>query len=164
MKTAKKFSGVSLVELLIGITIMGVLAATITLSANSVQATAKSEAEKVAQFLRTYITKADKLHGGYFFKINENEIRLKINNTDQNNLDVLKASSGCTYIALDNKNINYNTEKGGEVKITGRNLSIQVKDKNNKPTDEEKNFWITVTGKGDPYYAVVTVYGDTTLK
>ena len=155
MKTAKKFSGVSLVELLIGITIMGVLAATITLSANSVQATAKSEAEKVAQFLRTYITKADKLHGGYFFKINENEIRLKINNTDQNNLDVLKASSGCLYAAKDQKDLDYNNNQGDANTIPIRIRNITIKIQTSEPTTSEIFYWIKVTGKGEPQYVTI---------
>ena len=155
----------SLVEILIVVTILGIMAGYVTLSAKSTGQTAKAEAEKVAQLFRRYITKADKFHGGYYFLIDSDKITVK-NNKGQSTIAKKelekkppdKASAGCTYIPKpEDEDIAYildkiSWRKGKNVRqITTRNVDILL-----KATEDNYPYSIKVTGKGDPYWVVLS--------
>ena len=166
-KILKKRIAFSLVEVLIVITVLGIMAAYITMNAESTKQTAKSEAEKVAALLKRYITKADKIHGGFYFLIDSDKITVKNNKGEATlvNKETEKeepATIGCTYTPwLDDKpvskdiayilaEISWRTGRTPQC-IETRNLEILI-------TNDEDNYpySIKVTGKGDPYWVVLS--------
>ena len=130
----------SIVELLIAITILGIMAAYITMNANSTSQTAKAEAEKVAELFRRYITRADKFHGGFSATIEERNIKIGEEN--------FPASAGCKYEGDD---FTYNVDRNST--IMTRNVEILLVSSENeeypyniKITDSKgKNYWVVLS-------------------
>ena len=158
-KNFKRRTAFSLVEILIVVTILGIMAGYITLSAKSTGQTAKAEAEKVAQFFRRYITKADKIHGGFYFRIDTDKITVK--QSDKITEDELIASNKCNYTMQKGDNLlSYELPEirtaGDMTTIETRNVEISLK----ASEDDAKDFpyAIKVTDGRDGKYWVVFKY------
>ncbi len=162
-KNFKQRTAFSLVEVLIVVTILGIMASYLTLSAKSTGQTARAEAEKVAQFFRRYITKADKIHGGYCFKV-ENKAIILMNNKDSNMLRNMEnnpekkenANGGCSYLTSNDNYLVYNlpdiSPNGKKVtEVSTRNVEILVKN-----SDDEEHYRIQVNGKGPSYWVIIS--------
>ena len=102
---AKKNFGFSLIELLIGITIMGIMAAVITVSANSLRVTAKSEAERIAAYLIGLTHKYGSKRENFRIVLNDSNVErgkaIVIERTDNRVyepiLDTFRLRNGCTF-------------------------------------------------------------------
>ena len=152
MKTRRAFS---IVELSVGIVVMMITYAAMTLSASTATQTAKHEAERLAAYIFRTIQKADRLHTGFNMDMS---FRIKANGTKEYYVTIrwpnvgvnknedkdFKASPGCTY--SDN--------------FIGTNGEITYNAMNKKFTNggADAGGTITVTdSQGDKYYVIIAV-------
>ena len=103
---------VTLTELLIGIAILGILAASMSLSNNTFsRQTAKREAERVAGYIQAKLLDSDRTHDGLWFTVDEQKILLLRGRTldDAVSKDQpLEASTECSFTAI---KLRYRTDK-----------------------------------------------------
>ncbi len=96
--------GVTLTELLIGITIMSILAGVMTLNGNTIgQQTARREADRVAAFFRAHLNRANMTHDVVWFTVtvdetpNHIEARTGIYFASPLKTDKLEAREKCSF-------------------------------------------------------------------
>ena len=142
-----KHRAVSLLELTIGIALLMLMAAQISLSTNFYTQTSKREAERLAKKLSSLILKADqsKIHfkveiesDHMFIVWNTNKTSLFTKEAREKFTETFSASSGCTY------SWNAPNDKIYYSHITNR---------------FSQGATITITGKGKPYYVIIAVIG-----
>ena len=149
----------TLTELLIGMAIMAVMAASVSLSARhyGIQ-TAKHEAERTAAYIQTHLRRADKTHDVLWLAVTSDKIEVK---TGKDNAKAkLKSPSfevrtGCSfaanvYLVCNAKSITINGRQYKEVSpYAAVNLSTSAS------TDSDKQT-ITVNGAdGEKYYVII---------
>ncbi len=137
----------SIVELAIGIALLMLLAAQISLSTNLYTQTPKREAERLAKKLSSLMLKADKTKTHFQIKIDDDKMSVQWN-TNETSINTQEdrdkftedflASSGCTY------------------KWNAYNEVIYYSHITNKFS---QGATITVEGEGDPYYVVIATIG-----
>ena len=137
----------SIVELAIGIALLMLLAAQISLSTNLYTQTPRLEAERLAKKLSSLMLKADKTKTHFQIKIASDKMSIQWNtnetsiNTQEDRdkfTEDFPASSGCTY------------------KWNAYNEVIYYSHITNKFS---QGATITVEGEGDPYYVVIATIG-----
>ena len=142
-----KRRAVSFVELVIGMTLLILLASQISLSANFHVHTPKREAEKLAKKISSLILKADQSQIHFKLEIepdhmfivwNTNETSLVTPEAREKFTETFPASTGCTY------SWNAPNDKVYYSHITNK---------------FSQGATITITGKGDPYYVVIAAIG-----
>ena len=108
--------GVTLTELLIGITIMSILAGVMTLNGNTIgQQTARREADRVAAFFRAHLNRANMTHDVVWFTVTVDETPHRIdaqigsNKYNPLKIDKLEAREKCSFSTSSNKLL-YNTK------------------------------------------------------
>ena len=97
-----KFRGLTLVELLIGITVLSITVGIVALSAKDVgKQTAKNEAEKVLSFINSKFRQADVIGAEIKLSFINNSITSSVydiaNNNYSDKITVLSADKNCTY-------------------------------------------------------------------
>lgn len=128
MKTRKAFT---LTELVVGIMVMAITYAAMSLSSSAAKQTAQHEAERLAAYIFRTIQKADRIHKGFnmdvatdstegyqYIKITWNEVGALDN---KNVEDSFKASAGCRYedvTGLKYRPENKQFDKGDTIEIT----------------------------------------------
>ena len=137
----------SIVELAIGIALLMLLAAQISLSTNLYTQTPKREAERLAKKLSSLMLKADKTKTHFQIKIDDDKMSVQWN-TNETSINTqgdrdkftedFPASSGCTY------------------KWNAYNEVIYYSHITNKFS---QGATITISGEGDPYYVVIATIG-----
>ena len=134
-------------ELAIGIALLMLLAAQISLSTNLYQQTPKREAEKLAKKLYSLMLKADKTKTHFQIKIYTDKMSVQWNTNETSIMtqedrniftEDFPASSGCTY------------------KWNASNEVIYYSYITNKFSQGST---ITISGEGDPYYVVIATIG-----
>ena len=137
----------SIVELAIGVALLMLLAAQISLSTNLYTQTPKREAERLAKKLSSLMLKADKTKTHFQIKIDDDKMSVQWNtnetsiNTQEDRdkfTEDFPASSGCTY------------------KWNAYNEVIYYSHITNKFS---QGATITISGEGDPYYVVIATIG-----
>ena len=137
----------SIVELAIGIALLMLLAAQISLSTNLYTQTPKREAERLAKKLSSLMLKADKTKTHFQIKIasdkmsiqwNTNETSINTQGDRDKFTEDFPASSGCKY------SWNAPNEKVYYSHITNK---------------FSQGATITIEGNGDPYYVVIATIG-----
>ena len=140
----------TLTEVAIVILILGIMAASITLSTNTAKQTAENEAKRLAVVLNRLIETADRTHSRFWFIPKDNNIYISRDEVYNFSTDIeqlkFKVSSGCSFssslVAL-----GYNTK--------GSTYNVYIIDTSKKPavrvevSSEIKSnsvFTLTVTG------------------
>lgn len=142
MKTRKAFT---LTELVVGIMVMAITYAAMSLSSSAAKQTAQHEAERLAAYIFRTIQKADRIHTGFNMytgqDINTSEyfIEIKWPGGEKNHDRSFKPSPGCKYVD---------------------NFDSTTSDGENTYMPEDKRFkWgghITVTdSEGEVYYVII---------
>lgn len=124
--------GVTLTELLIGITIMSILAGVMTLNGNTIgQQTARREADRVAGFFRTHLLRANMTHDVVWFTVVDDDTPNRIDvqiGTDRNNplkTDKLEAREKCSF-STSYKTLVYNKNNAGLYKTILADASVDI--------------------------------------
>jgi prepilin-type N-terminal cleavage/methylation domain-containing protein len=153
MKGMKGFKrrAFTLTEVVISIVILGIMAASLTLSTSSSKQNAKREAERIAAVMNRLIESADRKHSRFWFIPDNNEIYiarekdyLSTTPTEKFNF---KVSSGCSFSSspeILGYNTSENTRFSNVVIDTSKTPAVRV-----EVSDETKGdakYTITVTG------------------
>lgn len=124
--------GVTLTELLIGITIMSILAGVMTLNGNTIgQQTARREADRVAAFFRAHLNRANMTHDVVWFTVNvddtPNRIDVQIGYDIASPLktDKLEASEKCSF-STSSENLVYNKNNAGGYGTIHADASVDI--------------------------------------
>ena len=123
--------GVTLTELLIGITIMSILAGVMTLNGNTIgQQTARREADRVAAFFRAHLNRANMTHDVVWFTVTPNRIDVQIGDerTSPLKTDKLEASEKCSFPTSSTsfKRLVYNKNNAGEYGTIHADASVDI--------------------------------------
>lgn len=153
MKGMKGFKrrAFTLTEVVISIVILGIMAASLTLSTSSSKQNAKREAERIAAVMNRLIESADRKHSRFWFIPDNNEIYIA---TDEDYLSTtptekfnFKVSPGCSFSSspeMMGYNTDENTRYSNVVIDTSETPAVRV-----EVSDETKGdakYTITVTG------------------
>ena len=124
--------GVTLTELLIGITIMSILAGVMTLNGNTIgQQTARREADRVAAFFRAHLNRANMTHDVVWFTVVDDDTPNRIDvqiGTDRNNplkTDKLEAREKCSFSTSYHMLV-YNKNGAGFYKTISADASVDI--------------------------------------
>ena len=134
MMAAKK--AMSLVELLVGLTILAVIWGAVSMNAEVSKQTAQREAEKVHKFLTSLILRADAKRQNFNLGVQTNEIQAYFGSETFGKLD---ASPGCSY--------EWNAPSGSLTYYPS------------KGNFNNQGATITVKGRKGPYYVIIAVIG-----
>lgn len=125
--------GVTLTELLIGITIMAILAGVMTLNGNTIgQQTARREADRVAAFFRAHLRRANMTHDVVWFTVTVDEtphrIDVQIGSDWHNPLrtDKLEAREKCSFSAPSSSKLVYNKNNAGAYQTLPADASVDI--------------------------------------
>ncbi len=107
--------GFTLPEVIIAITIMGVMAAAVTMSSNVGKQTAKSEAEKITAEILRLMKTADKTHNEFELVTQDKSKILYVwNNGSTINPETLASSDKFTYeLKINGSKLNYSLQNNG---------------------------------------------------
>lgn len=139
----------TLTEVVIAMCILGIMAASMTLSTNSSKQTARMEAERIAAVMSRLIESADRTHSRFWFIPKDNEIYIArkedyLSTTPKEKLD-FKVSGGCSFSSA--KIMGYNTE-GSLISnvIIDTSLTPGVRIEVSDQTKDNAKYTLTVTG------------------
>lgn len=153
----------TLTEIVVSIVILGIMAASLTLSSSSSNQTAKMEAERIATMMNRLIETADRMNSTFWFMIKTNGFYIfngkEYKSGEEKKLD-FKISAGCKCSAVDDyKNMCYLADdlnkapQGMYRKISKRNVSITIE---TAPKTGTRIFNILVTAQGTSAYVVIS--------
>ena len=153
----------TLTEVVISIVILGVMAASVTLSTSSSKQTAKMEAERIAVVMNRLIESAERTHSRFWFIPEDNEIYIartegyNKSSSETEKLD-FKVSSGCAFSSSP-KILGYGYNIGSSVTsniVIDTSVTSAVKIEVSNETKSDAKYTITVTGAGtSPYFVYI---------
>ncbi len=121
----------TLTEILIGLSIMSILAGVMTLNSNTIgQQTARREAERVAAFFRTHIHRANMTHDVVWFTVsvagtpNRIDVQIGDNKTYPLKTDKLEAMEKCSFSP--NLKLVYNKNSAGQYYTIPADASVDI--------------------------------------
>ena len=124
-------AGFSLVEVLISVTILMVMASSVTLNVNMLRPTAKGEAEKIAAYIHKVMRRSDRIHDGFAIKFKTHNGQREIwivwdskGDSKYEYVDVVPVNSGF-YVTSNylKDNLSYSPQSNTFVSI-GRTLTV----------------------------------------